>query len=448
MWAETKGTKIPFVYEDITGEFEILEYDKKMSSVLCQYNKNKCYIRCSSILYGKIGGLFSLKNQGKRKQDFKYIVYQRINNKEILQRKRIYNKGKFYKVQCLIDGYQWWQKEDRVEKQGCPICKGLKIHPEINSIKITHPSVYNVVLHKNKDYLGCNKNIKVDWICKTCGCINNNNLVYLCKLSDRLPCVFCGDKTSYPEKILYSAMEQITDNFERHKSFEWSNRRMYDGFDNKKHIYVEIHGEQHYEKTFESCGGRTLEEEIKNDRYKEFLAKMHDEKIVDYIVIDARYSDFDYISNNIRNSKLCNYYDMWKINWDRVKKETTKSIIKECSDLYNKGYNINEICQVLKVSNMSVYTYLKRGTKLGMCNFIPNKTPNKGKVAANADMVICLNNKKIFNSKSEAKEYAGLKSCTSITNCCNGKTKFAGKDPISGENLKWELYIEYLEKCV
>lgn len=311
--------------------------------------------------------------------------------------------------------------------------------------------MYEAILHKDKDYFGCNKKIKVDWVCKTCGYINNNNLTYLCKMSEagnRLPCIFCSDKTSYPERILYAVMEQITDNFERHKSFEWSNKREYDGFDNKKHIYVEIHGEQHYGKTFNTCGGRTLEEEQENDKYKEFLAKTNDEKILDYIIIDARYSDFDYISNNIKNSKLCNYYNMKKINWNKVKKETTKSIIKKCSDLYNKGYQINDICQVLKVTNVSVYTYLKRGTKLGMCNFVPNKTPMKGKIPANADMVICLNNKKVFNSKSEAKEYAGLKSCTSITNCCNGKTRFAGKDPVSGENLRWELYKEYLEKCI
>lgn len=60
-WSETIGTKIPFIYKDITGEFEILKYDKNNRSVLCRYNKNECYIQCTSVLHGQIGGLFSLK---------------------------------------------------------------------------------------------------------------------------------------------------------------------------------------------------------------------------------------------------------------------------------------------------------------------------------------------------------------------------------------------------
>lgn len=58
----------------------------------------------------------------------------------------------------------------------------------------------------------------------------------------------------------------------------------------------------------------------------------------------------------------------------------------------------------------------------------------------NCKMVICLNNLKIFNSIKEAAHYAGLKSITSIIKVCKGKTRYAGKDPITNESLMWEYY--------
>ena len=64
---------------------------------------------------------------------------------------------------------------------------------------------------------------------------------------------------------------------------------------------------------------------------------------------------------------------------------------------------------------------------------------------AHSKKVICLNNKKIFDTLADAGQYAGLSNSTGIINNCKGKCKSAGKHPITGEKLEWMYYEEYLE---
>ena len=50
--------------------------------------------------------------------------------------------------------------------------------------------------------------------------------------------------------------------------FEWSENKRYDVYIPYLNCIVENHGEQHYNNSFKSLNGRTLEEEQKNDKYK------------------------------------------------------------------------------------------------------------------------------------------------------------------------------------
>mgnify|MGYP000844626803 CR=1 FL=1 len=58
--------------------------------------------------------------------------------------------------------------------------------------------------------------------------------------------------------------------------------------------------------------------------------------------------------------------------------------------------------------------------------------------------IICLNNNKIFESMSDICEEYQI-SVSNICNCCKGKKKSAGKDPITGEKLKWMYYDDYMK---
>lgn len=56
-------------------------------------------------------------------------------------------------------------------------------------------------------------------------------------------------------------------------------------------------------------------------------------------------------------------------------------------------------------------------------------------------LVKCLETGQIFHSSVEAAKWCGLKSNSSIKDCCRGIYKSAGKHPETGEKLHWE-YIE------
>lgn len=56
--------------------------------------------------------------------------------------------------------------------------------------------------------------------------------------------------------------------------------------------------------------------------------------------------------------------------------------------------------------------------------------------------VICLNNGHVFNSIKEAKEWSGS---NTIARNANGKSRYAGRHPETGEPLIWKFYNEYDE---
>ena len=62
-----------------------------------------------------------------------------------------------------------------------------------------------------------------------------------------------------------------------------------------------------------------------------------------------------------------------------------------------------------------------------------------------AKKVICLNTLEIFTTTKEAGEVYNIYKST-ISGCCKGKLKSAGKHPETGERLHWMYYSDYLEQ--
>lgn len=62
--------------------------------------------------------------------------------------------------------------------------------------------------------------------------------------------------------------------------------------------------------------------------------------------------------------------------------------------------------------------------------------------------VICLNTLQVFDTAKKASEWCGLKSPTSIIQCCrktNKHRKTSGKHPETKEKLRWMYYKDYLK---
>lgn len=85
------------------------------------------------------------------------------------------------------------------------------------------------------------------------------------------------------------------------------------------------------------------------------------------------------------------------------------------------------------------YEAIQRGETF---EYNPKSTPHR---KSNSKKVICLNNLKIFDSVVEASEYYNIKYPTYISHCCTSKIQFAGKDSVTGDDLRWMYYDDYLK---
>lgn len=64
-----------------------------------------------------------------------------------------------------------------------------------------------------------------------------------------------------------------------------------------------------------------------------------------------------------------------------------------------------------------------------------------GKNNPRAKRVICITTGKVFDTIKDGAIYYNIRGKTSISSCCNGRLKSAGKHPITGKKLIWE-YLE------
>lgn len=375
-WKDSVGYVIPYNFDGITGSIEIMKYESDGQSLTVKINN----------------------------QQIRVIRTSHILNEEV---------KKILKIR------------PRMYKNHIPI---------IETDKDLCDFVVDKDMVQTRSYGSADK---VHWRCPQCKNINYTrikNLVRKYRNNSTLPCVFCGDGISYPEKILHNTMRQISKTYQTHKITDWSNNRIYDGYDRigNKEIFIEIHGEQHRLRAFNyNARSRSLEEEIANDKYKKHLAKINSKKCI-YIVIPAWTYRFEDIKSNIIRS-LGHIYNLGIVDWNYVKNKSTSSLIVQCGELYNKHMNIGEISQSLQVDYSTVCRYLHKAAKIGICNYTINQkyAPKK---------VVCINNGKVFNTIKDAANWANI-SANSLSRYLNGRQKTAGVDPVTKSKYIWKIIV-------
>ena len=277
---------------------------------------------------------------------------------------------------------------------------------------------------------------KLNWICPNCKnevlqkSVNN---VVRCGLS----CPLCSNTRSYGHRLINSILTDLRIEYICEKHFYWSDGRQYDTYIPSLNIILEIDGKQH----FEECGlhtlaGKTFEDQINNDCYKEDLALLNG--IDSYIHIDAQISTFEYIIQQLYNNKLfCKYISLDDVDFVNVKKIFCQSDLLIIKDMFNNGYSVSDICAEVHLSSTVVERKLHDLTKQGLCNY-------KG-LDEKRKKVVCLNTREIFSDLSSAGLKYGIDP-NGISWCCKGlrNRKTAGKLE-DGTKLKWMFEDDYLK---
>ena len=375
-----------------------------------------------------------------------------VDNVRFKDGKRYNEHRKYYKYKCLNCNNEDWVIEYTLNDSqhcGCNACcyPPKKLVQGINDIATTNP--WMIKYFDNPDdankYFKFSKE-KKNMRCPDCGRIHKNIRIYDVYRNKGLSCP-CGDGWSYPNKFMYSLLEQLGVDFEAEKIFDWSDNRKYDDYIkyNGLKIITEQHGLQHYEGCI-NPNSRTLEEEKENDEYKRQLAIKNG--IDKYFVINSSISSLEHMKNSILKSGLLSLFNksVGDINWELCDEFATSNLAKRICDFKenNSNITIKEISKLFHISYNTALDYIKKGSKFGWCSyqmFDDLKMLREQNKTVSCEIPIhCISTNKYYRSANlfaseYEKEYGKHLQARNIRSVCQGKRNHVN-------NLKFEYITQ------
>lgn len=320
--------------------------------------------------------------------------------------------------------------------QRCPICSNHQVTLE-NCIAITDPWMMKYFKNKEDAYVhsyGSHDIIKVQ--CPNCG---KEKEMIINNIYNRKGIACMCNNTSYPEKIIISMLDQLNIKYTKEYKPLWSNNKRYDFYLENYNCIIECHGGQHYnENGFNTCGGRTLKEEERNDNLKKYLAEQNG---FTYIELDCRKSELEWIKQSILNSELSGIIDLNNVDWLICEEFAIKNKIeevcnywKEHNEINNEGLTTEDIGKAFNLSRGIIIKFLNIGNNLKMCNYNGKeemrKNGNKNSVHSKKPVEIFKDGESlgVFKSISELSKQSyvlfGVKLLSnSISQVCHNKMK-------------------------
>ena len=394
-WKESIGFKLNFIYDDIEDCLEIIDYigEGNAFKAKIKYNKKDYIIDIRSLSKCCLGNILN-----KYTSNFRIEIGQTFKDNKrdiaIIDRKYIKDKNgrtrKMYKYKCNkcgFDGGKHWSTEDKCYKDeclieessllhggGCSCCNGNKIVVEgINDITTTASWMVKYFQggHEEAKLYAKTSRTKINPICPCCG-KNRNKKTSIKDIYNHkgFNCPFCSDNFSYPNKFMFNLLKQLNIEFETEYSPNWIKPKRYDFYIPSKNLIIEMDGGFHNKDN--NMNGQTAEESKEIDNYKDKLAKEHGIRVIridcDYYDVESR---FDYIKNNIINSKLNEIFDLNDINWNECSLYSESSLIIEVINLkkYNPKYTTGDIKKLTVYSIPTIIRWLKIGNELKLCNY-------------------------------------------------------------------------------
>ena len=248
----------------------------------------------------------------------------------------------------------------------CSYCHSKKIH-RLDSLGYLYPQIAQMIIDDERNNVIMDDMYKVAprtesrfyFKCDKCGKNSSDKKSLSMIVGYKFSCEYCSDGISIPEKFTINILKQLDVEIQTQlakSTFEWCKDYRYDFYIPALNTIIETHGLQHYENCFECYSNRTLEEEQENDRLKKELALNNN--IDNYIVIDCRYSKFDWLKENIIK-ELGNHFDLSDIDWKLAWEESQKSLVWETKRLYDLGYNNKQIAEKIGICDTTVTKYKK-----------------------------------------------------------------------------------------
>lgn len=293
------------------------------------------------------------------------------------------------------------------KKCPCPICNKRKFVKKLNSMNITNPENIKFLVNKKDGFNTTSGNclIKINVKCPQCGRISKITPQLLTQYKGDYICRNCklDDGISFPEKIMWNLLKQLNIDFEREKILNGNKKYRYDFYLDKYNVLIEMDGGFHF---YESkITSNTLEERQKIDKEKEYFAEKMGYKVVR---IDCKKNNFEYIKENILQSKFFISLNLDDVNWEDCALKSMDNLALKACDLWNSGKTVKQIMQELNIGHKGVSNYLKKGNSSGICYYDGKEEDKKNleklhKKEYGIKTKIIINNEEyIFSSRSKA----------------------------------------------
>ncbi len=401
-WLKSIGYKVRFIYDDIEGIIKIVDYkdgflyikyeDKEPFKISISNFKNcalgKLLGKVTNELKIEIGTTFKDENRDITIIDREYRI-------------RYYNNGyttkeKWYKYKCNKCGFECGEhyKDGKYKEElwiseynllnggnGCACCRlnPQIVVPNINSI-VANEETYWMIQYFQGGYDEAKmytprSGQKIKPVCPDCGRIKDNKMTIDAIYKHKSIRCTCKDGIKYPEKFIFNLLEQVGLEFKTQLSkttFDWCENKRYDFYFelNKEKYIIETHGKQHYEQA--GYKWKTVKEEQKNDKFKKELAIENGIKEENYIVINCRESDMEWIKKDVLKSELNNLFDLSKIDWNKCEEFALSNRVKEACEIKrnNPEMTASQIGEIIGVGEGCIRSYFKKGNNIWeWCNY-------------------------------------------------------------------------------
>lgn len=430
-------------YGEVYTGIEILEYISTKGinpRFLVRYNGIEKDIQCGNFLKGQFGNILGLTTK-----DFKVEIGQVfkddkrdliITDRKIVTNDRGHRKDneKWYKYTCNKCGWtEGWVIEGTLLTLECrsSCCGNKKTVLGINTIWDTDRWMCDLGVSEEDAKAhtrGSNKKISV--VCPDC-----KNKRYK-KIKDiyakkSIGCK-CGDGASYPEKFMFNVLSQLNIKFETEYSPSYLDKKRSDFYIASMKLAIEVDGGLGHEGgIIHGKSDKTLNELVEIDRWKD---KQHLLNGIETIRINCFKSDVEYIKDNILKSKLNELFDLSIVNWNDADLYAIKSNkVKEVCDYWNnkeEWETVTDLSDVFKCNRGTIVVYLKKGTKLGLCDYDGKEEFRKNNIKKAKQVEIFKDSISLgaFESCSElerqSEELFGVKLFNgAISSVCLGKLK-------------------------
>jgi hypothetical protein len=348
-----------------------------------------------------------------------YTITDRKTDRKYKDGKLISWKTK-YKYKCNICGYDcshgyrggkylediWVDVTQVTRGDRCACCYNRVIVPEINSIYALRKDLlpYFQDINEAKMY-SVYSNVTVHLKCPFCG--EKKDMLLTNFVQQGFSCPKCSDNMPLGEKMIYCILNELGVDFVKemnNKTCFWAKNYRYDFYIENINAIIEVNGRQHY-----SDGGlnahknMSFEKQIQNDKNKYELAMKNG--ISNYIIINASKTDFNFIKTSILKSKLNDLYDLSKIDWTKIMKETATTLAKRICDIWreNPEITLTDMKQKFKLSRGAIDYYLRLGNELKWCKYTGSI---HGKNSHSENPILCLDNNIYFENTGICAKYS------------------------------------------